>query len=352
MPEGPSIVILKDEVAAFAGRRIASVDGNTTIDTSRLVGQRIVALRSWGKHFLVEFDGFALRIHLLMFGTYRIDERREDKPVRLGLRFDDGSELNFYTCSVRFVEGPLDETYEWSGDVMSPAWNPAIARRKLRAMPDALVCDALLDQTVFAGVGNIIKNEVLFRIRVHPLSAVGALPARKLAELVEQARIYSFEFLEWKRAYVLRQHWLAHTRRICPRCDIPFVKAYLGTTNRRSFFCERCQRRYGAVGAELVPVKKAEGARPASAARVLAEVKPRKAPKPVKAPKAMQAADASTPAKPVKAPRRSRADEVASDAVRRRPAPRVGAAPRVAEVAAQPAPRAARKAARRSRAER
>jgi endonuclease-8 len=112
-------------------------------------------------------------------------------------------------------------------------------------MPDALVCDALLDQNVFAGVGNIIKNEVLFRIRLHPLSTVGALPARKLAQLVDEARRYSFDFLGWKKAFVLRKHWLAHTKRTCPRCAIPLVKAHLGTTHRRSFFCERCQKRYG-----------------------------------------------------------------------------------------------------------
>ncbi len=45
---------------------------------------------------------------------------------------------------------------------MSDTWNAAAARKKLRAMPETLVCDALLDQNVFAGVGNIIKNEVLY----------------------------------------------------------------------------------------------------------------------------------------------------------------------------------------------
>jgi len=50
-------------------------------------------------------------------------------------------------------------------------------RRRLRARPDLLACDALLDQDIFSGVGNIIKNEVLHRIRVHPESTVGALPA-------------------------------------------------------------------------------------------------------------------------------------------------------------------------------
>ncbi len=67
------------------------------------------------------------------------------------------------------------------------------ARHKLRAMPDTLVCDALLDQNVFAGVGNIIKNEVLFRIGVHPLSTIGGLPVAKLQAMVREARVCSFD---------------------------------------------------------------------------------------------------------------------------------------------------------------
>ena len=188
MPEGPSIVILREEAQGLVGRRIVAAGGNTTtIAKERLVGKRIVALKSWGKHFLVELGTFSLRIHFLMFGSYRIDERKDGATPRLSLVFRRG-EFNVYTYSVRFIEEPLDEVYDWSADVMSDAWDPAAARRKLRAMPDALVCDALLDQNVFAGVGNIIKNEVLFRIRLHPLSKLGALPARKLAQLVERCQ--------------------------------------------------------------------------------------------------------------------------------------------------------------------
>jgi endonuclease-8 len=242
MPEGPSIVILRGEAAPFIGRTIRRAEGNAKIDMNRLAGQRVVAFRSFGKQFLIELPDVTIRIHLLMFGSYRIDERKDAVP-RLRLTFDEG-ELNFYTCSVRLLEGDLDELYDWRTDVMSDAWDPALARKRLRAMPDTLACDALLDQTVFAGVGNIIKNEVLFRIRTHPLSTIGALPARKLGELVEQARQYSFEFLEWKRAFVLRKHWLAHNQSICPRDHVKFHRAYLGRTNRRSFFCELCQRRY------------------------------------------------------------------------------------------------------------
>lgn len=100
--------------------------------------------------------------------------------------------------------------------------------KKLRAAPDTLACDALLDQTIFAGVGNIIKHEVLFRIRLHPLSTIGGLAPAKLRELVAEARQYSVDFLGWKTDFLLKQHWLAHNKTIFPRCNIRFVKAHLG----------------------------------------------------------------------------------------------------------------------------
>jgi endonuclease VIII len=254
MPEGPSLVILRDLTQSFAGKRIRTAEGNSKIDKQRLVGQRVVALRTWGKHFLIELEGFAVRIHFLMFGSYCIDSRKP-RPPRLSLGFAHGRELNFYSCAVRYIEGALDEEYDWRGDVLADTWDPRLARRKLKAMPDTLVCDALLDQNVFAGVGNIIKNEVLFRIRVHPLSKVGKLPPRKLSELIAQARQYSFDFLEWKKAYVLRKHWLAHNKSACPRCQIPFTRQYLGTTDRRSFYCERCQVRYGGPRLRRAPLR-------------------------------------------------------------------------------------------------
>src|SRR5690242_4432028 len=170
---------------------------------SRLVGRKVTAFRSWGKHFLIELPDVAVRVHFLMFGSFTIDSRKDRDP-RLRLTFRAG-EVNFYSCAIRLVEGALDDTYDWSVDVMSPDWDPIAARRALRAMPETLICDALLDQNVFSGVGNIIKNEVLFHIRVHPCSRVGALPPAKLRAVVEEARNYSFEFLEWKRQFVLRK---------------------------------------------------------------------------------------------------------------------------------------------------
>src|SRR5688572_4705716 len=143
MPEGPSIVILREEVQEFIGKKIIKVSGNTKIDQERIVNRTVVDFKSWGKHFLICFDGFSLRVHFLLFGTYRINEQK-DSPPRLHLEFDDG-EINFYACSLQYIDRPLDDVYDWTADIMNEAWDENAAIRKLKKQPDALVLDVLLD---------------------------------------------------------------------------------------------------------------------------------------------------------------------------------------------------------------
>ncbi|HYV55629.1 MAG TPA: DNA-formamidopyrimidine glycosylase family protein, partial [Chitinophagaceae bacterium] len=151
MPEGPSIVILKDSVQEFKGRKLMEIGGNTKVDFSSLVNQKITDLKSFGKNFFICFKDASIKIHFMLFGSYRVNETKQTQP-RLSLHFNKG-ELNFYACSVKLIEGDLNAIYDWSADVMNENWDAAKARRKLRAIPKTLVCDALLDQTIFAGVG-------------------------------------------------------------------------------------------------------------------------------------------------------------------------------------------------------
>lgn len=246
MPEGPSIVILKEAVQQFKGKTVLHVAGNTkTIDLNLLNHQTIIDFKSWGKHFLICFESFSIRIHFMLFGSYRINESKPT-PARLSLKFDDG-ELNFYACSVQLITQPLDEIYDWTADVMNDNWDAEKALLKLKSQPKTLVCDALLDQNIFAGVGNIIKNEVLFRIHLHPLNMLGDIPESDLRILVNEAVVYSFDFLKWKKEFVLKKHWLAHTKKICPRDEVPLIKKHLGKTKRRTFYCEVCQKLYSQV---------------------------------------------------------------------------------------------------------
>ncbi len=242
MPEGPSIVILKELVKPFEGKKVIHAEGNAKIDFDRLQGLKVKAFRSWGKHFLICFDGFTVRVHLLLFGSYLINEEKAAK-IRLGLRFPNGT-FNIYAAAVKLLEDNADAIYDWSADVMNDAWDPKKARKKLKEVPEEMVCDALLEQDIFSGVGNIIKNEVLYRIRVHPESRIGALPKKKTDEMLQEAVTYSFEFLEWKKEGTLKKHWLAHSKKKCTRCDLPLHKEVTGKKKRNSFFCTNCQDLY------------------------------------------------------------------------------------------------------------
>jgi endonuclease-8 len=246
MPEGPSLLILREQLQPlFEGKKIKAVTGNAKIDLSRLQGKKIHSIRTWGKQLFIGLPGdLYVRVHFLLFGSSAIDEHiKPERSVRLSLQVT-GHQVWFYNCSVKLLEEDIDKVYDWEADVLSEKWNPVKARKKLKEMPKTLACDALLDQQVFSGVGNIIKNEVLFRIKMHPESRLGKLPPRKLSDLIREAHKYSYDFLRWKKEFTLKKHWLAHTKSICPRCEIPFIKKKCGRTNRRSFFCKRCQVKY------------------------------------------------------------------------------------------------------------
>jgi endonuclease-8 len=245
MPEGPSIFILKELIApVLKGKKIIEAFGNAKIEMHQLTGKKINNIRCWGKQLLIYTEEGIIRIHLLMFGSYSIDENRKPtRSLRLGLVVPKHA-VYFYNCSVRLLPADANTLYDWQADVLSDEWDPIKAKKKLKSISKTMICDALLDQQIFSGVGNIIKNEVLYRVKLHPENIISNIPALKLSEVIREARNYSFDFLKWKKEFTLKKHWLAHTKKICLRCDLPIIKKYCGKTKRRTFFCSGCQVRY------------------------------------------------------------------------------------------------------------
>jgi len=218
---------------------VQQVTGNAKINLDVIKKKKIIDFKSWGKQFLICFEGFYIRIHLLMFGSYSINQPKAFKP-RLSLKVKNG-EINFYNCSVKLIEGDVNSSYNWEADVMSDTWNPERAEKKSKALKNTEITDVLLNQEIFSGAGNIIKNEVLFITKIHPKSIVKFIPLKKMKQLIKEVRTYSFNFYTWKKAFQLRKHWLIYSKTTCPRCKIKAEKEYLGKTKRISYFCNNCQ---------------------------------------------------------------------------------------------------------------
>jgi endonuclease VIII len=266
MPEGPSLVIAVEELAGFVGKRIVEVSGNTRQPKERLVGETIRDIFSFGKYLNFQFDDFALRIHFMLFGSLRVGEPRPNRDPRLTITVGQERQLSttasgkhvdhdedaaplptiyLYACSVQFIEdADLKSQYDFRTDIMSPQWDRAYAMKQVRALPpETTVDDVMMDQDIFKGVGNIIKNEVLWRLKLSPSTKLGDLTPRQVGRLVTDARAYSQRFYELKKQYILRKNYQIYRKGACPRgCETKIIHQKTGQRERMSHWCPKCQQ--------------------------------------------------------------------------------------------------------------
>lgn len=276
--EGPSIHLAAEQLRPFVGKKITSVGGNSRIGIDRLQGKRVKDIFAWGKHLVFQFDTFAMRVHFMLWGTFAATVKgksvtgdyRRSGPPRLVMNLPNG-EITIWAASVKWIEGDdVKAEYDFTADIMSDRWNPGSALKKVRAFPHGEIADVLLDQAIFAGVGNIIKNEVLFRTRISPFLRVEQISPKKLRAIVADAQVFSHRFLELRKVFALRKNLEVYRKSTCPRCGEKIFRRNHGQRARRSFFCARCQK----VGLNLVQRRATSGrtsrgavrARPASSA--------------------------------------------------------------------------------------
>ncbi|MFN8310490.1 MAG: endonuclease [Chitinophagales bacterium] len=242
MPEGPSIVILKEAVASFKNRKIVSVEGTQKAMFRIVEEAKVTDFKTWGKHFLICFQKETIKVHFLLFGSYTINERKVNREPKLRLKFPNG-EISFYACQITLLNEKPREIYDWSSDILSEDWNEKTAHEKVRAQGKKLICDVLVDQEIFAGSGNIIKNEVLFICRLHPETEAQNLSAAQSLKLVRTVRKYAFQFLNWKKNGVFMKHCKVYKQKNCSVCGKPITVKVTGKSKRKSYFCHHDQKK-------------------------------------------------------------------------------------------------------------
>jgi endonuclease-8 len=247
--EGPSLYLAAKQLKPFKGKTVLSVSGNSKIEKERILKKEVKSIFSWGKHLIIQFDEFALRTHFLLFGAFEAtindsvltgDYKRSYTP-RLQLNFENG-DIKLFNCSVKFLETKnAKASYDFTIDIMSPKWSSDKAFDVTSSKPNAEIADILLDQEIFAGVGNIIKNEVLWRVHIHPETKVNDIPPSKLTELIAETKKFSLLFYKWRKVFLLRKHLDIYQKSICPRCGAKVKREKTGKRKRISYFCPVCQ---------------------------------------------------------------------------------------------------------------
>jgi endonuclease VIII len=249
--EGPSLYLASQQLTPFIHQRIKKVSGNTKIGKERMQDKEILDIFSWGKHLIFQFDTFALRVHFLLYGTFEAtvnrkrvtgDYKKKKRIPRLVMTFKNGH-IDMYSCSVKYLETPdAKSTYDYTVDIMSDAWDDKKALKKIIETPNREIDDVLLDQKIFSGVGNIIKNESLFLVKMHPQELIGNISLAKLKKLIKTVQEYCHQFYEWRKKFELKKHYQVYRKGICPRCSSKIMRKTTGEWKRYSFICPNCQK--------------------------------------------------------------------------------------------------------------
>ncbi len=227
---------------------------NTRMLVRELTGSRLLRSEAWGKQMLFEFSGGNwIGIHLGMTGKLRIEPagfppQNHDHLVlhqkKRSLVFRDARLFG----RVRFHHGKSTPDWWRAGgpDIASPLFDRRFFNAFLVRHARAPIKSVLLLQRGFAGIGNWMADEILWRAKIAPLRSAGSLTSAERARLfretrfvaTESLRIISPEFAEPPRDWLIHQKWKRDG--VCPRHRTPLQKAMIG--GRTTAWCPRCQR--------------------------------------------------------------------------------------------------------------
>lgn len=214
-----------------------------------LDGRVLESVEARGKHLLLAFDnGRILHSHLRMTGAWHVYAegaawRRSRASAWLALSANG-------LCAVQFG-GPVLELLDPARVALHPALRNlgpdlldddpridlALERARARCHPARPIGEVLLDQTVAAGIGNVVRCEALYALRIDPWAPLGGIADATLRALLEESR----RALEAGVTASGALRKAVYGARRCRRCGSPVLRRGQGDEARTVHWCPVCQ---------------------------------------------------------------------------------------------------------------
>jgi endonuclease-8 len=251
MPEGDSLHRAARKLQVLVGERVAVETPNpraaAAVSAATLDGRRLESVEAVGKNLLLRFEGgLVLRSHLRMSGRWQVVERGAARHGQPWLVLT-GAEREALLWNGPVLELSARGTRRLGPDILAePADLAAMVENLRHEHPSRELGDALLDQRLVAGIGNVWKAESLWQARLSPWLRLDDVSDEELERVLgEAARLMqrSLESRSEPRAVYKR------AGRPCPRCGEPIRSRGQGDANRTAYWCQGCQRGEGPRGA-------------------------------------------------------------------------------------------------------
>ena len=270
MPELPEVETVRNSLKEIIlNKRIIDIVirydkiiENVTPDEFRcsLIGQEIIDIKRRGKYLIFELTDYYLISHLRMEGKFfdytDLDYGKHDHIIFIfddfNLRYNDTrkfgrmdlfkKDVDIYKCKPLANVGPDANTNDASTNYLASKFKHI----------NKPVKEALLDQSIMSGLGNIYVDEVLFMARLHPESKTSNLDLDDIKKIKEASvavlnkaismggtTIKSFA-ASHNHTGLFQNELLVHTKDTCPECGSKIKKIRVG--GRGTYFCPNCQK--------------------------------------------------------------------------------------------------------------
>jgi endonuclease-8 len=282
MPEGDSIFRAARTLhRALAGKIITRFESvfpalTRIHDDTPITGRTMEGVESVGKHVLMRLsDGLILRTHMRMNGSWHIYRpgegwQRSARDMRIVIGSQDFEAVGFNIPVAEFIKARDLERHEelrqLGPALLADDFDGAEAAKRTRERPSLDIGDALLNQRVMAGIGNVYKSEVLFLCGVNPFRAVATIPDADLQRVIETARTllhanvstglapmttYTGYRRTTRRDDPTERLWVyGRARMPCRRCGAPILVKPQGSDARLTYWCPTCQPALAPAGCE------------------------------------------------------------------------------------------------------
>ena len=288
MPEGDTIFRAARTLhRALAGHEVVGFESvfpalTRVHEDAPITGRRVEAVSAAGKHILIRFSpldiarsdrspversgDLVLRTHMRMNGSWHIYRRgeawrRPRRDRRIVVATADFEAVGFNVPVAEFLDSRKlarqDDLRLMGPDLLGETFDAGEALRRFRARPELAIADALLNQRIVAGAGNVYKSEVLFLCGVHPFARVADIADERLLAMLAMARKHlQANVIDATAAIVTYRGYRRTTRRAdpaerlyvygragkpCRQCGTPIVIQAQGPHARLTYWCPTCQ---------------------------------------------------------------------------------------------------------------
>ncbi len=250
MTEGPTARLKAMQIEEkFKGKILKNIfvrSKKLHVEPNLLIGKKLTKSTSYGKNILLYFEKYMIRIHLMIYGSIRF-EREYSKPfkqVRLSLSFANKKyRLVIYNApiiEIGYANEIEEELFKNYGIDPLTNWDKEKLVELILKEKERKIGDVLLDQKIFNGIGNILRNEILFRARINPERKIKDLKIDEIYEIAFYAKNLCEEFLKLKKKGK-KLKLFVYNKKICFKCGSSLIFYRQEPNKRKTFYCPVCQ---------------------------------------------------------------------------------------------------------------